>query len=40
MLGALGSSRIPSLSSTITSVLNTIAPPIEKHEGRPSMEEC
>jgi hypothetical protein len=24
---------MPSLSSTLNSVLNTIAPPIEKHEG-------
>ena len=38
-LDTLRASAIPSLSSTITSVLNTIAPPIEKHEGRPSMEE-
>ena len=29
----LRSRTIPSLSSTFTSVLNTIAPPIEKHEG-------
>jgi Family of unknown function (DUF5427) len=30
----LRSRTMPTLSSTITSVLNTIAPPIEKHEGR------
>lgn len=29
----LRSRTMPSLSSTLTSVLNTIAPPIEKHEG-------
>jgi len=38
VLGKLGtdlrSRTMPSLSSTLTSVLNTIAPPISKHEGR------
>jgi hypothetical protein len=29
----LRSRTMPTLSSTLSSVLNTIAPPIEKHEG-------
>jgi hypothetical protein len=34
MIGTdLRARAMPSLSSTLNSVLNTIAPPIEKHEG-------